>query len=160
MTLKCKCGCGTKIEIKPHHKRYGIPSYILGHNGRLPKGQAKKNKLKRTREWKLRNTDKIIKHNETKKDKLYHRKDKYVDSQLRRSYNITLVEYNTMLEKQDHRCAACGLHENDTRRRLCVDHNHDTGEIRGLLCDRCNMALGLLDDDVLRLQHLVEYLNA
>src|SRR5262245_57445902 len=59
-------------------------------------------------------------------------------------YGITLAEYDALLEKQGGVCAICRKH---SKRRLCVDHCHRTGMIRGLLCDSCNLGLGSLQDD-------------
>ena len=52
-------------------------------------------------------------------------------------------------------CQACGT----TDRRLCIDHNHTTNQVRGLLCQNCNTALGLVGDDIGILENLINYLN-
>jgi hypothetical protein len=58
---------------------------------------------------------------------------------LKKTYGITPEQYNEILAKQEYCCAICGKHEEDEKnRRLAVDHNHETGEIRGLLCSFCN----------------------
>lgn len=58
---------------------------------------------------------------------------------LKKTYGISEEQYNLMLEEQEYCCAVCGKHEEDEKpRRLAVDHNHVTGEIRGLLCNYCN----------------------
>lgn len=59
-------------------------------------------------------------------------------SHLKRKYGITLEQYNQLLEKQDYCCAVCGKHETQEKKKLVVDHNHITREIRGLLCNYCN----------------------
>lgn len=69
-----------------------------------------------------------------------------------------------MLEVQRHVCAICFEPETTTAksgepRLLCVDHDHETGEVRGLLCSRCNTALGLFDDDPARLGVAMSYLR-
>lgn len=85
-------------------------------------------------------------------------------SDLKKKYGISLETYNELKESQQHVCAICGLPETaiDYRtkkiRDLAVDHNHDTGEIRGLLCTRCNTAIGLLQDDVVLLANAISYL--
>jgi hypothetical protein len=76
---------------------------------------------------------------------------------LKRKYGITLTERNTLLEKQDHKCAICLEEEND--RRLQIDHDHITGKIRGLLCSRCNVAIGLFLDNPDFLILAAAYLN-
>ena len=62
------------------------------------------------------------------------------DARYRREYGITLVEYDQMLAEQGGVCAICKKEPDG--RRLSVDHDHVTGEVRGLLCVRCNSFLG------------------
>jgi hypothetical protein len=64
---------------------------------------------------------------------------------LRSKFNMTAEDYYELLENQGEVCAICG--KDDGARRLAVDHCHRTGRIRGLLCRKCNMAIGLLQDD-------------
>jgi hypothetical protein len=60
---------------------------------------------------------------------------------LRRKYGITEEQYEELLETQGHSCGVCGKHESTFPVRLAVDHNHRTGEVRGLLCNYCNHRL-------------------
>ena len=64
---------------------------------------------------------------------------------LKRDYGITLVEYDEMFEKQNGVCVIC-KQSDITGQRLSVDHNHKTGKIRGLLCHRCNLWLGVFEN--------------
>lgn len=80
-----------------------------------------------------------------------------LDHALRKRYGISVEEYEKFLEKQDGMCAIC-LSE-PGRRRLDVDHSHDTGEVRGLLCELCNKALGGFNDDPDLLQRAIMYLK-
>ena len=57
---------------------------------------------------------------------------------LKKNYGITVEQYEEMLSNQNHRCLICDKHEDEVKTRLAVDHNHVTGEIRGLLCTYCN----------------------
>ena len=67
------------------------------------------------------------------------------DFLLRKTYGITLQERDAMAEAQGHRCEICNIEEKHvTNQRLCVDHDHDTGAVRALLCSKCNAAIGLL----------------
>lgn len=59
----------------------------------------------------------------------------------KRLYGITLAEYNEMLEAQKGSCAICGEPPKEHHRSLAVDHDHNTGEIFGLLCTPCNKNL-------------------
>lgn len=60
------------------------------------------------------------------------------ESHLRRTYGITLEQYDDLLKKQKGCCPVCERHHTEIKGSLCVDHNHKTGEIRGLLCTYCN----------------------
>lgn len=66
-------------------------------------------------------------------------------SHLKYSYNISIEDYETLLAAQNGICAICGKEE--SHRSLSVDHNHNTGAVRGLLCNNCNVAIGMLNDD-------------
>ncbi len=66
---------------------------------------------------------------------------------LRRTYGITLEQYQELLEKQDYKCAVCEKKQTSLKYNLHVDHDHGTGEIRGLLCFRCNnQVIGRITD--------------
>ena len=80
---------------------------------------------------------------------------------LKRAYGMTLEAYRTLADAQGGRCAACGEVPSGAGHcgRLHVDHDHDTGEIRGLLCVTCNQGLGQFKDSVLRLQQAIMYLR-
>jgi hypothetical protein len=75
---------------------------------------------------------------------------------LRRLYRINSCEYDALVESQGGLCLICGEIPNT---QLCVDHDHATGKIRGLLCYKCNLLLGLVKDNVELLHKAVEYLN-
>jgi len=72
------------------------------------------------------------------------------NSDLKRNFGITVEEYDKLFEQQGGLCAICGKPEIARNqygiRSLAVDHNHKTGEIRGLLCSYCNMKLGILEN--------------
>jgi Recombination endonuclease VII. len=76
---------------------------------------------------------------------------------LKRSFNITPEQYNEMLETQGSKCAVCNS-ECIRYDKLSVDHDHVTNKVRGLLCHRCNTALGLLQDNPEIISNLLEYL--
>jgi hypothetical protein len=88
---------------------------------------------------------------------LTRREEQYA-YELGRHYGITLQEYKELLELQNNMCATCGGH-NRNGTRLCVDHDHKTGRIRGLLCRRCNTLLGLCNDSKEILLSLIAYLG-
>jgi hypothetical protein len=83
-------------------------------------------------------------------------------SVLRRTYGITIEEWDAMFTEQGGLCAICHRPETATLhgvvKRLAVDHDHITGTVRGLLCQNCNRAIGLLGHDPARLRQAAEYL--
>ncbi len=72
-------------------------------------------------------------------------KEKTRNVNLKSKYNISQEDYERMKIKQNFRCAICNEHEDNLKRILCVDHNHQTGKVRGLLCDTCNKFLGFYE---------------
>lgn len=82
------------------------------------------------------------------------RRKKYA---LRYNFGMTLEEFDALLEKQDGKCAIC--RRDPGSRSLHVDHNHETGAIRSLLCHGCNTALGLLMEDPEIGRALVAYME-
>jgi len=78
---------------------------------------------------------------------------------IKRKYGISQEEYDDLLARQDGGCAICGSREDTKDYRLPVDHNHETGKIRGLLCHRCNLAIGQFQDDVDLLRKAIKYLE-
>jgi hypothetical protein len=84
---------------------------------------------------------------------------KYQEQHLKRSYGITLNEYNQMLEGQDYKCITCGTTDPGGKHgKFMVDHCHSTGKVRGLLCKSCNIALGEIKDNKQTLQNMLNYL--
>ncbi len=76
---------------------------------------------------------------------------------LKRAFGLTVTAYEAILAAQGEACAICKRAQGTAS--LHVDHDHANGEIRGLLCFRCNNALGLLWDDADVLQSAIEYLD-
>lgn len=77
------------------------------------------------------------------------------DRLLQQHYGISLDEFQDLLKQQDNRCAICKILLDDPH----VDHDHNTGIIRGILCNNCNVALGLFKDDILILEEAIKYLK-
>jgi len=91
--------------------------------------------------------------------------DTYKSSQLKHNFGISLEEYKEMLLAQDFGCAICGKTETiidprtGTPRMLAVDHCHETGKVRGLLCFACNSAIGSARHSTEILEEMINYLD-
>jgi hypothetical protein len=86
--------------------------------------------------------------------KLYRRR-----GSLKKLYGITDKQYDEMFAGQMGLCAICGASADSGKRRMSVDHCHETGRIRFLLCQKCNRGLGLFNHDRDKLQNAIRYLE-
>lgn len=86
-------------------------------------------------------------------------KDVYDDWRLKKTYGISLETYKQLLTIQLSGCAICGYIPVDGERRLSVDHDHNTGAVRSLLCQRCNTALGMINDNEELLKAMIDYIS-
>ncbi len=86
-------------------------------------------------------------------------------SALKKYFNLSLEQYNVMLENQDGKCAICNKEENILHHStkipgsLCVDHDHKDGKTRGLLCSMCNFGIGYFKDSKQLLIKAIKYLD-
>lgn len=147
------------------------PCVKCGAEDRYEGGGCRACAQARAREWKKRNPEKVREGNRRWRTVVrpeYHReynRERYAaDSRpfknrvLKMKYGITLAQYESMAAAQCGVCAICGNAEEDGR-ALAVDHDHATGEIRGLLCGGCNLGLGNMGDSPDRLRAAIEYLG-
>ena len=79
--------------------------------------------------------------------------------EIKRTYGISLDFYKNLLEKQNHCCAICFQKETSKNGRLFIDHDHSTGQVRGLLCLKCNTILGMARDNPQVLISCIKYLS-
>ena len=73
-------------------------------------------------------------------------------------YGMSLEDYEQLLADQGGVCKICGGNR-QPQKALGVDHDHTTGAVRGLLCGKCNSALGFMEDSVEWLQNLINHLK-
>ena len=87
-------------------------------------------------------------------------KDKLRDVRLRCAYGISLGDYLNMYLSQDGRCACCNIpRPSSGKSGLVVDHNHNTGKVRALLCMPCNVSIGQLGESSLRAHAVADYID-
>lgn len=81
------------------------------------------------------------------RDNYHGKKDSYKNRQLLNRYGISLEKYKSMLNEQLNKCKICGTEKSSNfgKRNLSVDHNHSTGEVRALLCNKCNLGVEFLE---------------
>jgi hypothetical protein len=106
------------------------------------------------KQYNAANTDKI-------KDakRRYRDSGKERDTNLRKRYGISAAEYDAMLVRQNNCCAICGSATPGGKGTFHVDHCHNTGAVRGLLCNGCNVGLGAFKDNKEALTRAIKYLD-
>ena len=77
-----------------------------------------------------------------------------------KKYGITPEQYNKLFIKQKGCCVICGVHQSECSRAFSIDHDHENGTIRGLLCMSCNLLLGHAKDNINILKKATDYLLA
>lgn len=83
----------------------------------------------------------------------------YAQKNLKFRFTISADEYTALFEAQNSRCAICGKHQVELKKALSIDHNHENGIVRGLLCPKCNSILGFANDSRGILLKAVKYLG-
>ena len=114
-------------------------------------------------EWIANNKEKIEEYKrlyrqdaiKQERSKVYHRA-----RWLKENFNMTVDDYMVMYETQKGQCAICGSDQNGNRKNFCIDHEHETGKVRGLLCHNCNVSVGLMKDSPALLRQAAEYLES
>lgn len=158
-----KCG-----EVKPLHAFYREATMRDGHrNDCKPCNLAAKHERyvadpdrakARVKRWQQENADRVNTYRRVRRSEPEVKRAERA-GHLKRKYGITLEQYDMLLSGQRGGCAICGR-EPRPDISLHLDHDHQTGQLRGILCFRCNNALGDFDDDISLLQQAVGYLLA
>jgi hypothetical protein len=118
--------------------------------------QTKEEKAAYQKAYRAKYREKLNAYNRKyNKDYQTRNKDQYAATQRKSKYGLTQDEYDALKEKQEGKCAICGC----VPKKLCVDHDHQSGKVRGLLCNKCNVALGQLNDDAILLRCAAQYIE-
>lgn len=166
-TLKTCARCG---EDKPlddfvgdSRRPSGKGSYCLACNREKCREGHKKHRKKRLESQRKFRADNLEAERQRSRNWDRENPDKVRDGALRRKYGITLEQYHNLLVAQGGVCAICGKPETCTYqgvvRDLCVDHDHETGAVRQLLCAVCNLLIGKAGDDPVLLEKAAAYLR-
>ena len=162
MEKRCK-HCG---RIKAIEDFYGDRAARDGHRPECKACTAARRKrwyeanrereIARVKAWQQSNADRLNEYRRTRRV-LPEVKARERDGHLRRKFQLTSEQYDAMLPEQGDACAVCGR-EPKAGKSFHVDHNHETGALRGLVCFSCNSALGNLHEDEARISALLTYL--
>lgn len=133
----CQCDCGNEIEVRAD----ALTSEKTRSCGCLQKDELS---LRKVHGYRYGSDD----------YKTHHK-----DLRLQRKYGITLEDYFEIIDRQDGQCAICSTDISELDHTAHLDHCHETGRVRGVLCRRCNTGIGMLDDSADLLIKAAEYLN-
>jgi len=157
--------CGLEKPLDDYYRATGTRD---GHRGdcKVCDLAAKKQRyladpaksIARVKRWQQENADHVNAYHQSRRAKPeVKRADR--SAYLKRKYGITIEQYDELLASQGGGCAICGL-EPRLDISLHLDHDHESGQLRGILCFRCNNALGDFDDDMSLLRTAVRYLES
>lgn len=122
-------GCGESLPLNQFRSRGGSKSH-------LKKSRCNTCLYKQHKQWSEENIDKIS---------IYREKDKWNLRKRCQRHNISVSEFMSVYNEQDCSCAICK--KEISIEDSAIDHNHDSGEFRGVLCKTCNRALGMFSDN-------------
>jgi hypothetical protein len=166
MQTKICTKCGNKKSIiefpKMKHGKYGVSAECKDCRKIYHQKRYKKYAYKYK-------TDKNFHKKALQASKKYREKNSNIikakNARLKKNFGITLEQYNQMLKEQNGVCAICGNSEKIIDKRinriisLAIDHDHQTGKVRGLLCNTCNHLLGLANDNFEITKNATDYLK-
>ena len=142
--------CSRCREVKEASEFFPRPDREGARQSHCKECNRARNRTPQAREWQRRQREK---HRAKRLPEMR-------DRRLMRLYGLTPEEHNAMEAAQNSLCAICNRPERlKGGRRLSIDHCHSTGAIRGLLCSRCNTAIGSFDDNIELMRRAIEYLQ-
>lgn len=168
---RAKSSDGLSYSCKSCEKQYRIDNKnrISDRNKMYRKNNKDKLNMY-SKIWRLENKDRIKEYQKkweldnkqilSEQSKKYYEnhKEQYRRSHMRRFYGITLEEFNKILDKQDNKCKICKNNFKNSK-DTHIDHCHETGKIRDLLCADCNKMIGTAKENVEILKEAIKYLE-
>jgi hypothetical protein len=126
--------------------------WLILHNPDYAEKQKQNNK-----NWVINNKQRVVNYKKEYANNI--KPDTKKNRSLVNNFGITLDDYNYLLTKQNNKCAICKKDVSEFKNKLAVDHDHNTGEIRGLLCFRCNFGLSYFSENPETLENAANYLK-
>lgn len=147
--------CKVCICAEVSARRLANPEKIKAEKKRYNIIHAVKHRAK-TKAWREANPER---HKEANRKWREQNKERIRTQNVCRVYNISPERFLELSKKQNGKCAICRM-KPTTKRGLHVDHHHETGVVRGLLCSRCNTGIGMLFDNTIMLKRAIRYLRS
>lgn len=148
-----------EIEMPKGKKGFQKGHPYFSNRKKMTKEERKKKESLYKRSPEYRAKSRIWAKNRYKRKEV---QEKIRNRKLQREFGITLEEYKLLHQKQHGLCAICCkpeiVKQGSKIRDLAVDHNHETGQVRGLLCNKCNIGIGVFLEDILLFEKAKDYL--
>lgn len=139
-----------KEKLKEYNNRYYLEKTI--DKRKILKEQELSDEQKRQEEERKEKENLLLDKYDWYSVKVFHKR-------ILREYGIGIDDYKKMQFEQKGRCWICQVEEKELTKSLHIDHDHKTGEVRGLLCDKCNRGLGFFNDEPVLLERAIDYLK-
>ena len=124
------------------------PEKVKGYRQKASQNYSENHREERRKQWRDWNARHKPQRAEWRRQRDYEQK-----------YNVTVTEYDEMVTIQNSQCGICGKDKPGGVGRWAIDHNHKTGAVRGLLCQKCNTGGGLFNDDPGLLRKAAEWFS-
>ncbi len=148
------------FDVKVYNRQYYLDNRDFALEYRRTHQPTPEKQLEYKRRWQAKNKDHL---NAKARERYRQDPEKHKAAQrrslLKNKYGITLEEEAEMRERQKGLCAICSGPPNGRWPKLHIDHCHETGKVRGLLCHSCNVGLGNLGDTAKRVREALAYLE-
>lgn len=148
------------ITCKNTKDLFEFPKRVGSKDG--TRNECKKCYSERSSSWAKKNnykyqTDRYNKLDEEKKKNITkEQRENNKKHKIFKKYGLTILQYNKMVKNQGNKCKICSENFEKTP---CIDHDHKTGRVRGLLCSKCNSLLGFAKDNIKILNNAIAYLG-
>jgi hypothetical protein len=153
----------------PRVRHTSAPCVNCGETDRMPSGSCRPCTVRRNEERKAKFPE-LVRQQQNERSRRYRasltKDEKYATyrrgnlAKARKELGLTAEQHAEMVRAQDNRCAICGNPPSGKRfRSLSIDHCHSSGKVRALLCHRCNLVIGQMNDEPKLLQAAINYLN-
>ena len=146
--------CGVEKPLSEFSKKHSTKDGLQIHckiccatnyeNWLVKNPEQKKKRVIRAAQWNIKNKEK--------------RRVIVQEMNYKRRYNLSIEQKQQLIDSQNSKCAICENHLENSN-GACVDHNHETGAVRGILCRKCNLGIGHLNDSIDILKSAVKYLK-
>lgn len=153
--------CSEQCRNEFRSKNKYTSDWLKNNREHVKKYRNKTANERNERRRKKYSSDSEYRESQKLKSKQYRENNpiKRKENDLINKYGISYQEYLDILKNQNYKCAICGIDINESNIQFNIDHSHETGKVRGILCSKCNFGIGQFNDDIGLLKNAIRYLR-